>query len=138
LNDVGCATAFVTAAAVLGLLGLLVGFGMLNSPAAPVGAVLIGVSCVAVSLAVVVFAIAQHAGRCDALTPKPIDRTAFRPPTIVVRSKLRCPYCHDGLAGQTLECGGCRARYHEDCLEEARGCTTLGCQNKAPRRTVRA
>ena len=35
-------------------------------------------------------------------------------------------------------CAECGVAHHEECLLEVRGCTTLGCANAAPRRTVRA
>ncbi len=40
--------------------------------------------------------------------------------------RVRCPFCHDGLAASRLvECGSCRAVYHAECVER---CVVLGCQ----------
>ena len=46
---------------------------------------------------------------------------------------LRCPYCHEGLAGVKASdlqtCVGCRAVLHRACLKEYGSCTTRGCRN---------
>ena len=41
---------------------------------------------------------------------------------------LRCPLCHDPLAeGEARDCLGCGTSFHEACLLELGGCSTLGC-----------
>lgn len=44
----------------------------------------------------------------------------------------RCPFCHDGLAGETKTCGACDAAHHEACWSEHGGCSIFGCAG-APR-----
>lgn len=39
----------------------------------------------------------------------------------------RCPYCHDGFAGERVTCTTCRTPHHPACMEELGGCTVLGC-----------
>jgi hypothetical protein len=63
-----------------------------------------------------------------------IDPEAFGKPTIRILPRQRCPYCHDGVSGQTHACAGCSAIYHVECLEESGGCSTLGCKHAARRR----
>lgn len=134
-SDTGCAIVSLTGVA---LLGVLVGLGMLDSPpVANVGFMIVLISLTALALILVGSVINEHT-RTHEARPRPVDREAFKAPTIVIRTKLRCPFCHDALAGETLECGGCKARYHPECLEEAHGCATLGCQHMAPRRRLRA
>lgn len=44
--------------------------------------------------------------------------------------KLKCPLCLARLAQDVVPdqtCGGCRVRYHVECLKELGGCTTVGC-----------
>lgn len=48
----------------------------------------------------------------------------------------RCPFCRDDLSGLLAFCGGCNTSLHFECLEEARGCTTLGCHSQAPSQSV--
>lgn len=58
---------------------------------------------------------------------------------------LRCPYCRDGLSlddERLAPCGACRTLHHVDCLDEAGGCTVMGCaagpERSAGRRRVGA
>jgi hypothetical protein len=44
----------------------------------------------------------------------------------------RCPFCHDGLAGETTTCAGCEAAHHTACWSEHGGCSIFGCAG-APR-----
>ena len=66
------------------------------------------------------------------------DRSHCLRTKIVVRSKLRCPYCHDSLVGRVSTCSDCQAGLHDECLTEAKGCVTLGCKRRAPKWAVRA
>ncbi len=38
-----------------------------------------------------------------------------------------CPLCREPLGGEVAPCRGCETRYHEACLAELGGCSTLGC-----------
>ena len=61
----------------------------------------------------------------------------FRQIKVTAKGQVRCPYCHDHLEGEQRacrSCPGCRAIYHDDCLMESEGCTTLGCVHLGPRR----
>lgn len=40
---------------------------------------------------------------------------------------LRCPFCHDGLAGETTACGACDSVHHTACWSEHGGCSIFGC-----------
>lgn len=58
---------------------------------------------------------------------------------------LRCPYCRDGLSlddERLAPCGACRTLHHVDCLDEAGGCTVMGCaggpERSGARRRVEA
>lgn len=42
-------------------------------------------------------------------------------------SNARCPFCHDGLEGQLVECERCHTLMHGDCHEENAGCPIIGC-----------
>jgi len=44
---------------------------------------------------------------------------------------LRCPYCHDSLAGEALRagCGACLAWHHRGCLAELGRCANCGAPN---------
>lgn len=44
-------------------------------------------------------------------------------------ARLRCPYCHDGLAvgDLALACGGCGAHHHATCFTEHGRCATCAC-----------
>lgn len=49
---------------------------------------------------------------------------------------LRCPYCRDGISLEDeglAPCGACLTLHHVDCLDEAGGCTVMGCDG-GPRR----
>ncbi len=53
--------------------------------------------------------------------------------------ELRCPYCRDGLAlddERLAPCAACRTLHHVDCLDEAGGCTVMGCA-AGPERSTR-
>lgn len=119
-------------------LAAMVGSGMQNGVFAPLGVVLIIGAFVGLILLLVRSVVrASAAGEIKAKERAP-DRALFSSSKIVVRTRLRCPYCHDGLTGTISECSGCKATLHDECLLEARGCVTLGCHNRAPKRTVRA
>ncbi len=47
-----------------------------------------------------------------------------------------CPYCRDDLDAHPLTCLSCGTLMHAECMEEAGGCTTLGC-SEAPVRGPR-
>lgn len=52
---------------------------------------------------------------------------------------LRCPYCRDDLSlddERLAPCGACRTLHHVDCLDEAGGCTVMGCE-AGPERSSR-
>jgi hypothetical protein len=126
----------IAIAVALALVVMAVGCGLVSErDMAPLGFFLIGASILGGALVVGIIA-SLGADRPEA-PERGFDRTRFSSPKIVIRTKLRCPYCHDGLNGKTRECAGCRATYHEDCLEEAHGCVTLGCRNRASRPRVR-
>lgn len=42
-------------------------------------------------------------------------------------SEATCPLCREALGGEPTSCRGCETRYHEACLAELGGCSTLGC-----------
>ncbi|MGE0712224.1 MAG: hypothetical protein AB7N76_32160 [Planctomycetota bacterium] len=47
--------------------------------------------------------------------------------------EVRCPYCHDHLAGEGEEritCPGCGTEHHVACALELRRCTTFGCERE--------
>jgi len=53
----------------------------------------------------------------------------------------RCPYCRDDLNPQGEDvsaCPDCRTLHHAECLDEAGGCTVLGCANSKAGRRVGA
>ncbi|MBX3466493.1 MAG: hypothetical protein KF878_06300 [Planctomycetes bacterium] len=53
--------------------------------------------------------------------------------------RLRCPYCRDDLSlddERLAPCGACRTLHHVDCLDEAGGCTVMGCEG-GPARSER-
>jgi HAMP domain-containing protein len=53
----------------------------------------------------------------------------------------RCPYCRDDVDPQgddVTACPACRTLHHEECLDEAGGCTVLGCTNSKAGRRVEA
>jgi hypothetical protein len=55
----------------------------------------------------------------------------FADPQGPIQLRQRCPFCHDHLLQPEprLECPGCKAVYHAECLHESRGaCLTLGCR----------
>lgn len=39
----------------------------------------------------------------------------------------RCPFCHDGIGGETTSCGACASVHHGACWEEHGGCSVFGC-----------
>ena len=53
----------------------------------------------------------------------------------------RCPYCRDDVNPQgddVTACPECRTLHHAECLDEAGGCTVLGCANSKAGRRVGA
>lgn len=55
--------------------------------------------------------------------------------------KARCPYCRDDVNPQgddVSACPACRTLHHAECLDEAGGCTVLGCSNSRAGRRVGA
>jgi hypothetical protein len=121
-------------------LAAMIGAGMQNGTFADLGRVLIFGAFIGFLTLVVRTAVKAGLHGQNSLIrakEKTPDRTRFLRAQIIIRTRLRCPYCHDSLTGEISECSGCKANLHDDCLLEARGCVTLGCQNRAPKRTVR-
>jgi len=52
----------------------------------------------------------------------------------------RCPFCHDGVDGETTTCGACGSVQHAACWGENGGCSIFGCaaSGKGEREPVRA
>ncbi|MCO5169278.1 MAG: hypothetical protein M9894_23285 [Planctomycetes bacterium] len=43
------------------------------------------------------------------------------------RARVRCTYCHDGLAGPAAHCASCLAPHHQDCHAAHGRCAAPGC-----------
>lgn len=43
------------------------------------------------------------------------------------RGEATCPLCRERLGAEGTSCRGCDTRYHDACLAELGGCSTLGC-----------
>ena len=55
--------------------------------------------------------------------------------------RARCPYCRDvvDIHGRDVDaCVACATIHHKECLQEAGGCTVLGCSAAPNRRRRRA
>lgn len=53
-----------------------------------------------------------------------------------IQGAATCPWCKEDLPADlvpALRCGGCGTAHHAACLEEAGGCTVLGCRARAAR-----
>ncbi len=70
--------------------------------------------------------------RLDGLVQSPVIQVELA----VARSGAVCPYCRDAAAegdAGVAACEACGTVHHADCLEEAGGCTVLGCGRSARR-----
>lgn len=55
---------------------------------------------------------------------------------VTPREGARCPYCHDDLdVAEAEPCPGCSTLHHRECLDEAGGCTVLGCERSGRARS---
>lgn len=79
----------------------------------------------------------QHRGFVAVSSRDGKGKRGLRPSLqVTIGTGQRCPYCHEHLGGTDDEslvaCAGCLTVFHEGCVAEGGGCTTMGCAHARP------